>query len=232
MRTIGFAALALAAALSSGCVREARIALPSDVQARTERIELTGMGGWERGEFRLGASSSGTFTRRSLQTRLADFYVQNIGGGSFDVAGPELGARLSGRCGFHEEEFDTGVVVAPGARLAYGCEFARDRVPLRGGLLLKEVPTSRSLLAGRTRAGELQVGELTLGVRAIHQLEGGSLPSGSPLGYAFHLDGRQIGAVDLNGPNKTIYAPATPGPEREAVLLASLALSVFWDPGE
>jgi hypothetical protein len=231
MKTIGWAALLLGAALASGCVRDARIAMPADVQARTERIELTGMGFGERGDFHLG-SAPGTFTRRSLQTRLDDFYVQNIGGGSFDVAAAEGGARLSGRCGFHEEEFDTGVVVAPGMRLAYGCEFARDGAPIRGGLLLKEVPTSRSILAGRTRAGELEIGDLTLQVRAIHDMEGGSVPTGTPLGYAFHLGGRQIGAVDLNGDNKTIFAPAAPGPAREAVLLASLALSVFWDPGE
>ncbi len=231
MKTIGLAALLAGAVLASGCVREARIAMPSDVQARTERIELTGMSGWERGDFRLG-TAPGTFTRRSTQTRLDDFYVENIGGGSFDVAGAETGARLSGRCGFHEEEFDTGAIVAPGLRLAYGCEFARDGRPLRGGLLLREVPTSRSLLAGRTRAGELEVGDLTLRVRAIHDMEGGAVPSGSPLGYAFHIDGRQVGAVDLNGPNKTVYAPVEPGPVREAVLLASLALSVFWDPGE
>jgi hypothetical protein len=231
MKTMGWAALLLGAALAGGCVRDARIAIPADVQARTQRIDLTGMGFGERGDFRLG-SAPGTFTRRSLQTRLDDFYVQNIGGGSFDVAAAEGTARLSGRCGFHEEEFHAGTLVAPGMRLAYGCEFARDGASIPGGLLLKEVPTSRSVLAGRTRAGELEIGGLTLQVRAIHDMAGGRVPSGSPLGYAFHLRGRQIGAVDLNGDTKAIFAPAEPGPEREAVLLASLALSVFWDPGE
>ena len=224
-------ALVLGAALAGGCVHDARIAMPAEVEARTQRIELTGMGFGERGDFHLG-SAPGTFTRRSLQTRLDDFYVQNIGSGSFDVAAAPGGGRLSGRCGFHEEEFGTGGLVAAGMRLAYGCEFARDGAPLLGGLLLKEVPTSRSILAGRTRAGELEIGGLTIQVRAIHDMAGGRMPTGTPLGYAFHRDGRQIGAVDLNGGNKTIFAPVEPGPEREAVLLASLALSVFWDPGE
>ena len=231
MKTMTWAALLLGAVLAGGCVRDARIAMPADVQARTERIELRGMGFGERGGFHLGAAP-GTFTRKSLQTRLDDVYVQNIGGGSFDVAAARGGDRLSGRCGFHEEEFDSGLVVAPGLRLAYGCEFARNGTPIPGGLLLKEVPTSRSILAGRTRAGGLEIGGLTLQVRAIHDMAGGRVPSGSPLGYAFHLGGRQIGAVDLNGDTKTIFAPAEPGPEREAVLLASLALAVFWDPGE
>jgi len=222
-------AAALAATALTGCVREARIAMPSDVQARTERIELTGMGGWERGDFRLGASQ-GRFTRRSLE---ADdgFFVDHVGTGSFEIAGSELGGHVSATCGFHEQQVDMGVVVATNARLAYGCEFERDRVRIPGGLLLAEVPASRGLLAAPTRAGELEIGDLRIGIRAIHDMEGGGLPSGSPLGYAFDIDGRQIGAVDLNGTDKTIYAPRTPGPEREAVLMASLALSVFWDPG-
>ena len=52
-----------------------------------------------------------------------------------------------------------------------------------------------------------------------------------PLGYAFEANGRQVGAVDLNGTKKTIYAPPS-GPERELVIAASLALSILWDPGE
>ena len=69
------------------------------------------------------------------------------------------------------------------------------------------------------------------GVPGLDTVLGGGLPTGMPLGYAFDVGGRQIGAVDLNGTNKTIYAPSRPGPERDAVLMASLALSVFWDPG-
>jgi hypothetical protein len=71
-----------------------------------------------------------------------------------------------------------------------------------------------------------------VGIRPIHHAASGGLPTGMPLGYAFEIAGRQVGAVDLNGTGKTIYAPRQPGPERDAVLMASLALSVFWDPGE
>jgi hypothetical protein len=44
------------------------------------------------------------------------------------------------------------------------------------------------------------------------------------------MHGREIGALDLNGLNKTIFAPRL-GPEREAVLAASLALSILWYDG-
>ena len=220
---------ALAATALSGCVREARIAMPADLASRTERLEVAGMGYGESGDFTLGASH-GRFTRLSLQAG-DGFVVENVGRGSFDIAGPELGGRVTATCGFHEQELDTGLLVATSARLAYGCEFERNHMPLPGGLLVAEVPTSRGVLAGRTRAGELQIGDLRIGIRAIHDMEGGRLPSGTPLGYAFDVDGRQIGAIDLNGGDKTIYAPRAAGAEREAVLIASLALSIFWDPG-
>jgi hypothetical protein len=232
MRFLAVPAL-LGAVLLAGCVREAHIAMPADVAAGTERIELTGMGGWQSGHFKLG-SSEGRFTRRASQTRagIGGAFVRNIGGGGFDVRGPEFGGGLAGTCGFHQTEVDAGIVVIPGARLAYGCEFDRDGLHLSGGLLLKEVPTSRSVLAGRTRAGEIQLGDLKLDIRPIHHMQGGGLPTGSPLGYAFDLEGRQIGAIDLNGPNKTVYAPRAAGPERDAVLTAAIALSIFWDPGD
>ncbi len=220
---------ALAVTALAGCVGDSRIAMPADLQARTERLEIAGMGYGERGDFTLG-SSNGRFTRLSLQTG-DGFVVDNVGRGSFVIAGPELGGRVSATCGFHERELDLGVVVATRDRLAYGCDFERDGLPLSGGLLLAEVPTSRGVLAGRTRAGELRIGDLRIGIRAIHDMVGTRLPSGTPLGYAFDIDGRQIGAVDLNGGDKTVYAPRAPGAEREAVLMASLALSIFWDPG-
>ena len=229
MRGMKLAMAALAATALTGCVQEARIAMPAHVAAGTERLEVAGMGYGERGDFTLGASQ-GRFVRQALQTG-GDILVHNVGRGGFDITGPELGGRVTARCGFHESEYEAGSVAVTADRLAYGCEFERDREPLQARLLLAEVPTSRGPLAGRTRAGELQLGDIRIGIRAIHDLEGGRVPSGTPLGYAFDVDGRQIGAVDLNGGNKTIYAPRAPGAEREAVLMASLALSVFWDPG-
>lgn len=70
-----------------------------------------------------------------------------------------------------------------------------------------------------------------IGIRSIHRFEGGKVPAATPLGYAFSVDGREIGAIDLNGPDKTVFVPRDPR-LREAVLAASLALSIFWDPGD
>ena len=204
--------------------------MPGDLQSNSEVLRLTGMGGWQDGHFRLGASE-GRFSRRATKTTALNAFVRNAGGGGFEVTGPELGGSAGGRCGFQEREINAGVATLPNERLTYNCAFQRDGQPVDGGLFLAEVPSGSGILAGRTRAGELRLGQLTVAIRPIHQAQGGGLPTDMPLGYAFDVGGRQIGAVDLNGTNKTIYAPRQPGSERDAVLMASLALSVFWDPG-
>jgi hypothetical protein len=229
MRIHHLAATLLASAALAAC-SGARIAVPSDALATTEQLKLTGMGGWQDGPMRLGASE-GRFSRRATQTNVFNTFVRNAGGGSFEIAGPEIAGNAGGRCGFDERELNLGGVVVPNGRLTYRCEFRRDGRPVAGGLFLAEVPSGSGVLAGSTRAGHIQLGELRVGIRPIHRSAGGGLPTGMPLGYAFDLGNRQIGAVDLNGTNKTIYAPRQPGLERDAVLMASLALSVFWDPG-
>ena len=230
MRKVLLASALVATSTSLGGCSEARIAMPGELQSTTEELKLAGMGGWQDGHFRLGASE-GRFSRRATQTKLFDTFVRNAGSGSFEVAGPELGGTAGGRCGFEEREIDAGVVTLPNGRLTYRCAFRRNGKPVAGGLMLAEVPHGTGAFAGRTRAGEVRLDGLAVDVRPIHRARGGSLPAGTPLGYSFHIDGRQVGAVDLNGTTKTIYAPRQPGPERDAVLMASLALSVFWDPG-
>ncbi|WP_147417667.1 hypothetical protein [Sphingomonas cavernae] len=226
------ASMALATLLLSGCIREARIAIPSQLAIASQRLELTDMGAGERGQFQLG-SSKGHFTRSAIHTASEDgFLVQNSGGGTFVVAGPDVEGELSARCDFGEVEIHSGVVVATAQRFAYRCRFQRDGQPIEAGLILEEIPRSPGkLLSGRTRAGKLHFADHVIGIRAIHDMEGGRMPTGTPLGYMFDIEGRQIGAVDLNGLNKTIHAPNS-GPEREAVIAASVALSILWDPGE
>lgn len=230
MRRFLLATVFLMPAVLGGCVSDARIAMPGDPKADTEVLKVAGMRGWQDGRFRLGASE-GRFSRRATKTKVFNTFVRNAGGGSFEVMGPELGGTAGGRCGFDEREIDTGMAVVPNGRLTYNCVFHRDGRPVPGGLMLAEVPNGTGILAGRTRAGEVRLNQLTVAIRPIHRASAGGLPTGTPLGYAFDIGGRQIGAVDLNGTNKTIYAPSRPGPERDAVLMASLALSVFWDPG-
>jgi hypothetical protein len=214
----------------SGCVGEARIAAPSDLVAATDRIELeTGNG--EQGRLRLG-DSTGRFSRRALQESPDGFETFRYGGGRFEIAGPEVEGRLSGRCAYDESERDYGVVAVAAQHFAYRCRFEREGHPVEAGLILEEIPSRPGhVLSGRTRAGEVHIDGAVVTIHAIHEMEGGRLPAATPLGYAFDVDGRQIGAVDLNGASKTIFAPRS-GADRQAVLAASLALSILWDPME
>ena len=73
----------------------------------------------------------------------------------------------------------------------------------------------------------VEVGGRTYGIAPIHTSSQLKIPTAEPLGYRFVADAGDVGAIDVNGERKTIYAPAG-GPDREPVLIASLALSVLW----
>jgi hypothetical protein len=223
-------ALALAGASLGGCVREAHIAMPSDLATQIERLELRGMGGGTRGDFEL-AGARGHFTRSAKRLGiLGDLVAKNRGGGSFRMEPSHLIGDLSGRCVYKEREVNVGPVALTPGRLVYVCEFARDGEPLRADLVIQDPKGAHGTLHGRAeRVGSMMFEGREIGIRSIHRDQGGGLAAPTALGYMFELGGREIGAVDLNGLNKTIYAPRG-GPEREAVLAASIALSIFWDP--
>lgn len=229
-RLVSATALLIGSVLVGGC-STAQIAVPGHVAASTEPVMITGIGGWQDGQFQIG-DAAGSFRRRAGQSRSFDTLVENSGRSSFSVSGPDFGGTATAHCGFDEREIDFGGLAIPAGRLTYSCRFLSDGRPVEGGLFIAEVPRGTGLLAGRSRAGEIRLGSARLGIQAIHDFAGGGMPAGQPIGYAFDIDGRQVGAVDINGSPKTVYAPVQRGEEREAVLLASLALATFWDPGE
>ena len=227
MIRISLAVIAAATSLSACSIREARIAMPSD--SATEQLELTGMGGGTAGEFRL-ADGAGRFTRGAERLGIFDpLLVRHRGGGSFRFASPTM-PEIASRCSYREGTVSVGPISVTPRRLAFHCEFARNGRPIDAALILHDPQGPLGTLHGRDeREGVLFYDGRQIAVRSIHHDQAGGLPSPTALGYAFVADGRQIGAIDLNGPNKTIFAPLG-GPEREAVIAASIALSTFWDP--
>jgi hypothetical protein len=232
MRLLTFIALAAGASLSACSIREARIATPSHFAAATERLELRGMGGGTSGDFEL-AGARGRFTRGAERLAILDpLLVRNSGGGSFRVEPSHLGADLAGECGYRERQVNAGPIAVTPRRLTFRCAFGRDGRPIDAELVLDDPKGPLGTLHGRAeRRGTLYFEGRRIGVRSIHRDESGGLPAPTALGYMFEEDGQEIGAVDLNGLNKTIFAPRDPV-AREAVLAASLALSIFWDPAE
>ncbi len=223
------AAVLSTVALLAGCATNAQIALPSDMLARTDAIEVVGIGGRSKGSFHIGRSN-GRFSRTAATLRIGDDHLSNIGGARFDAAGPEFGGRASGDCKFDEGRLDWGAAEFSEKRLTYSCTLHRSGRP-DAGLVLTEIPSGPGVLSALTRRGELQIDGMTLTVRAVHQFEDASAKSGTPLGYIFSLAGREVGAVDVAA-RRMIHLPREPGTERDAVRMAGLALLLFWDPGE
>jgi hypothetical protein len=225
-----FAALAVGLSLSACSVREGRIAVPSGVAIGSERLELRGMGGGERGHYQLG-DAVGSFSRRADRLGLLDpLLVRHRGGGSFHLEQMGEIPALGGRCSFRQNQVSVGPISLTPRRLAFQCDFARDDRGINASLYLEDPQSAFGTLHGRAeREGILHYEDVRIAIRSIHQDERGGLPNPAPLGYVFIFEGREIGAVDLNGLNKTIYAPR-PAALREAVIAASLALVVFWDP--
>jgi hypothetical protein len=223
MKRIGLAAAGLAALLLSGCVREARIAMPGELGGSVEELGINGMGGWRRGTFTL-AGSPGEFTRGADKLQLLDdLLVRNSGAGTFRYG------ELEGACRYREGEVNVGPVSARARPFAYHCFFSHNGAPAGELHIEEERGTVGSMLSKRGRHGFLLYDGIRYDVTSIHRDQGGGLANAAPLGYRFDTAGRAVGAIDLNGTNKTLFAPRT-GASREAVFAGGLALSVLWDP--
>ena len=227
-----FATAAGAAALSACAVQEARIAMPPHLAPSVERLEVTGMGGGTGGNFHL-AGVAGRFSRGAERFGVIDpLLVGYGGGGRFEIAPSPIAPALSGECSYREGQMNVGPVSVAPRPLTYHCALFGTGGASQGRLLLGDRNGPLGALHGRSeRGGMLDYRGQRMVVRSIHRSAGGALPLQVPLGYMFIADGREVGAVDLNGPNKTIMAPRG-GPYREAVIAGGLALSIFWDPAE
>lgn len=232
IRSLILALAASGSTLTACSVREGRIAIPSDVAAATERLEVSGLGAGRSGGFRL-AGTPGRFSRGAERLGILDpLFVRHRGGGSFQLAAAPAGSALGGRCAYRQAQINLGAISVTPRRLTFLCEFERDGRPIDATLVIRDPQGAFGTLHGRSeREGTLLYEGRRMTVRSIHRDEGGGLPTPTALGYSFAAEDEVIGAVDLNGLEKTVFAPRA-GLEREAVIAASLALAIFWDPAE
>jgi len=229
MRTMGFGVCLWATGLA-GCTA-ARMDVPPTVAANAQPIQLTGMGFGQRGSFQLGASS-GTFARHAMSARneqpfQSDDVKSYFGDGRFEVTGGDFKGTVAGDCRYLEAEADAGPATITTIPFRYRCSFSRDGLPMPGHLELYAAPRAVGPLAAETRIGSFTVADRTYAIAPIHKSPQLKIPTADPLGYRFVANEGDVGAIDVNGERKTIYAPTT-GPDREPVLIASLALSVLW----
>lgn len=218
--------------LTACSVSAAHMSLPAGVSKSTTQIAITGMGGAQSGSFTAG-TSSGRFSRRADRLGVMDpLFVSNHGGSSFELAGPDVTGALSARCGFSRQQTNVRVISITPGQLRYSCQFRRDGQPLAAALELQGRGGALGSIDGReARDGIFEYEGVRLTFRSVHRVAGTPLPLPQPIGYIFLLNGREIGAVELNGPNRQVHAPTEPR-LREAMLVAAMALAVFWDPAE
>ena len=79
--------------------------------------------------------------------------------------------------------------------MAYRCEFTAEGRPIPAYLELQE--SHANVLRPYARRGEIALGGEVVQVRSVHDIVGGKLPTGAPIGYVFEQDGREVGAVDV-----------------------------------
>jgi len=213
--------------------------------AATDTVAVSGIGGGERGAFRLSTGAEGHFSRRLVTaSEEQDRFGHPLGGterfgeANFTIAGPGIAGTLAGACRTRQAEYrdvsggrglqvETVAAVLP---LHYDCRFTRDGRPV-GGMILGE-PRPIGVQLAERRAGAVTVDGRRLNLVSEHRVEGAALGIGvaTPLGYRFEEAGRVIGMVSLNGARR-FALPRDPA-ARDAALAAGLALTIFRDPAD
>ena len=81
------------------------------------------------------------------------------------------------------------------------------------------------------REGAYRRGELTVGLRSVHLLEGSPQPQAAAVGYEMLHQGTVVGSLDLSGAVPRLRRPDPATPLGRAVTEAALALALASEPG-
>ncbi len=152
--------------------------------------------------------------------------------GAYQLEGPSLPAPVTAACAGGQSKLVIAWITWKSEDLTYNCRFGGG-APADAALTLALGEGSfLQRLQMPQRAGELRWNGATIRFET-RQVGSNPIGAGAPLGYRFSKDGREIGAFDLNtimsGP--AFYLPP-PGPDRDAVMAAAMALFVFQDPAK
>jgi len=82
-----------------------------------------------------------------------------------------------------------------------------------------------------SREGAYRRGEMTLGLRSAHLLDGSAQPQTAAVGYEMLHQGTVVGSLDLSGAVPRLRRPDPATPLGRAVTEAALALALVWEPG-
>lgn len=236
--------IGIAALLSlSGCTLATMDGFDA-ITAAGDRVDMTGIPGWQDGDFRLGGAQGHVRRRAVGATRewsgdpwgeVTLAVVKRTGTLGFDLSGSETGGRIEGRCryGRVEGRQQSGAlsIGEPLRPLRLACAYRVDGRDA-GSMDLTGILPSRPTLA-EPRLGTVEVDGTMLMIDSNHAMTGGSQPLESPIGYVLSdRSGRVVGAIETNGTGtRRLVLPRSPA-ERRAAIAAMVTLGLFWDPGD
>ncbi len=228
MKSFAFLAAAAAAVSLSACaaIRPAEMARPASLQM-AESTPIFGIGGGETGNFTAG-QNNGVFSRSATRLSFFELYNMRDGGAKFSLTGPDFANGLEARCIMKERSVTIDIVEFKPAPMAYGCDFASGGQKLAAMFEVQE--TAPGLSNKQERRGRMMIGGSMLEIRSVHEIAGSILPVSAPIGNVFERNGAAIGGVEINGDPVMFATPGTTPADRRAIVLAAVALSVFWDP--
>lgn len=221
-RPLTRAALLVPLLLAAGCgvVREARMAVPASIETVAE--ESFGKPGWgRRGEFVLGGQ---TVRYERGADRLSLFDVVTTGRAPLRFTRVTPAGDSNADCTARQTEVSAGILAVATKPWTLTCRWsgASDAT--------LQIGEGRVQAGQQTREGSYRRGELTLGLRSVHQLQGSALPLASAAGYELLHEGRVVGSVDLSQGVPKLRRPDPRTPLGQAVTDAALALALVWEP--
>lgn len=220
---------AAAAAGSAAALTPGRMVVPPELEA-AERAKVSGVGWGRRGKIDV-VGHAGSFERFSGRTQiLGSVFDSRRGGTRFVVSGPLFSAEATATCGMRQRSLNLGAIEVGTIPLTYQCDFAEGGAPLQASFEIQENEGFTGLLSREERAGRAQIGGAPFEIRSVHRMRGTPMQTERPVGYLFTREGRAIGGVETNGAPHVLLAPGLDDADRRAVLLAALALGLFWDP--
>ncbi len=218
---------ALAAITTSACaITPAEMARPAALASATS-TPITGIGGGEKGAFAVG-QNTGSFQRTATKLSFFDLFNMRDGGANFTLQGADFQTGLQVACTMRERTVTIDVVAFKPGPMALGCDVRSNG---QVAPVMLEVQEAAADFTNREqRRGRVMVDGAALEIRSVHEIAGSPLPTAAPMGYVFERNGVAVGGVDLNNGPAVFEAPGASVADRKAVLLAAVALSVFWDP--
>jgi len=214
----------------SACVsiKPAEMAQPSGLTS-AKLYQVAGLGHGRTGTFQIGAWN-GAFQRSDDRLAIFDPLIQQRKGlVQFSFNGPSLDGTIRAECSAKERTLQLDFIAMTVSPMAYSCSFRHDGRTLPARFEVQSQSDGVETLMAR-RAGEIAFDRAIVQIRSSHRIVGTPLPSPTPMGYEFTRAGAPIGSVSFNKGMEVRVVQGTTPEEERAIILASLALGIVWDP--